>query len=254
MPDKDLKMVEDFLLDFKKKNPNATPEEISRALWNHIFPQFKELEEAISPRQSVKNFLKIVIPAIVLVYGSQNAKSIVDATAKQAKTPEIQQVIQNPIFSAGKGLNAKIGKWILKYSKKYGIHPTNLLRLITRETEFSITNKNYRPNVVGDKGNTLGPSYGACQIKVATAKEIYTMFPESDVKPNSITAGKLQNDTEFNIRTAAKILAAHYKKFGDIKHPRDRMAMAATAYNAGYTGAKTHGVNRYGRTIAGLKN
>ena len=229
------KEVENFLRQYDAKNPNASVEDISSAILSHLQQQTDMVEETLA-----SNTLKILLPALLAVYGPVVGNSIAKDVHKK-----IQSHITKPS-------SKQIAHWISKYSKMYGINEKYILRLARRETGFSSNSKSYNPYQVGDKNNTLGPSYGVCQIKVPTAKEIYELEPEHSINPNSITAKKLTHDVEFNIKTCAKILSTYYKKFKNVKGHTSRIATAATAYNAGITGAKTYGINKYGKTIAGV--
>jgi hypothetical protein len=234
-----------YLKDFKSKNPNATTDEISDTIISYFQSKGQLMES------TAKELAKLILPALVLVYGITNADSISKNVVNKVEKSHISQVASKSVKNAPS--QEQMMKWVEKYSKKYHINSKNLVRLMGKESGFLIKKKSYNPFVVADQGNELGPSYGAAQIKVVTAKELYELEPESDVNPSHITSKKLQYDVEFNIRTSAKLLARYYyNKFQDVKNPRQRMAFAATAYNAGYTGAKKYGINTYGKHIGGI--
>ena len=241
--------MKDFLMNFKKENPNASIDDISNAILS--FSQ----DGSVNEFKGGASLLKTIVPLLILIYGANNA----DAISKNVKNKlqnkhTISQVDKKKLPTVKSTMEVKkIHEYIKKYSKKYHIHEKNLMNLLQKETGFSLSNKNYNPYVVGDVGNELGSSYGAGQIKVPVAKEIYTKFPENDVSPGDITDKKLKNDVEFNIRTAAKLLASYYHKdFKHIKGGRDRMAYAASAYNQGLYGTKSRGINQYGKFVGGI--
>jgi soluble lytic murein transglycosylase-like protein len=246
--------LEKFLEKFKLENPQATADEISDAIIDFI-SEGGHISESIA-----MSILKYAIPAIMAVYGVSNpslAKDVAKKIQNKAKTTQVKQSSPKKKSSAKTiaqyTSSEKISSWVKKYAKQYGISESALLRLLKKESSFVIGKKNYKTNLIGDKGNTLGPSYGPGQIKVVMAQEIYEEEPESGINPASITSGKLMNNPEFNIKTAAKILAHYYhKKFKKVKDNQERLAFAATAYNAGITGAREHGISDYGKTVAGM--
>lgn len=233
--------VEKFLKDFKQKNPKASEDQIADAILKFLYSR-SEVEESLA-----STAMNYILPALMSIYGSNITASVGNILKSKLKSKHTY-VTQKPL----KVTPIHVSHWAKQYAKKYGIPEKNIMNLLHKESSFSAMAKNYDPYIVADKNNVLGPSYGACQVKVATAKEIYTQEPESDVSVGSITADKLTNDVKFNIRTAAKILAHYYHdSFKKIKNPRTRMQYAATAYNAGKAGARQHGINRYGKYVAG---
>lgn len=241
--------MKDFLMNFKKENPTASINDISNAILS--FSQ----DGSVNEFKGGASLLKTIVPLLILIYGAHNADSISkDIANKLQDKSSVSQVSKKevPVIKLTNDVK-RIYSYIKKYSKQYNIHEKNLMNLLKKETEFSLSNKKYNPYVVGDIGNELGSSYGAGQIKVPVAKEIYTKYPESDVSLNDITSEKLKNDVEFNIRTAAKILSSYYyKDFKHIKGGRNKMAHAASAYNQGVYGTKSRGINKYGKFVGGI--
>jgi len=147
---------------------------------------------------------------------------------------------------------------INKYSKIYKIDKRVLEKVLHRETSYlSHSDVTYRASIVGDKRDKkMGPSYGAAQVKVPTARWIYKKFPEKDINPQDIKASLLQHNIDFNIRTAAKILGFYYNQvFSDVKNLSDRIALTAYAYNAGLNKAVTayrqnKVLNKYASTVS----
>lgn len=140
---------------------------------------------------------------------------------------------------------------IKKYSQKYTVNPRVIEKMLDRESSFHLGDDVYDANVVGDLNNTLGPSYGPGQIKVPTAKEIYTKFPETGINASLIDANRLKNDITFNVKTMCKLMQYYYKQFGKVKNSNKRWALAATAYNRGITKTKkTQTSNIYGKSVA----
>lgn len=225
-----------FLRHFKSGTPMADTNEISDAIVSF-------LHSKMGISESIKSTLvKIILSALLTVYSSQTANDVIRLVMKKMQQPQ-----------HAKPDNKQIIDWVNKYSKVYGVDRTYLMRLLDEETDFTAGSRNFNPFQVGDKNNTLGPSYGIAQIKLPTAKEIYSKKPESDVDTSSITPARLQYDVQFNIRTSAKLLAYYYRQFKDTVDAKERMALAATAYNAGLPSTLESGeANDYGKYIAGL--
>jgi len=238
--------LEDFLKKFKKENPNATYDEISNAIISFLH------KDNISNKKlyefNAGMLIKFILPVLISVYGNNNAENIIKHLS--SKLPNDKSVFVEP---EEKTNVEKVIDAVEKYSKKYNIDKKYIYRILKKETSFDTKLKKYNPHQIGDKNNVLGPSYGPCQIKVSTAKEICKKYPEPDLSPSDVTADKLLNDIDFNIRMCCKILSSYYHHtFGKIKNTDEKIAYAASMYNLGKRGFEKYGINNYGKFISGV--
>lgn len=217
--------------------------------------ELDQLEEA----EKLSKVLKILMPLMIGYFSYPMIDSAIDIVRDKLGSEPIA-IVDAP------SEKDEVTMWLKEYCNKYKVPEKVIRKMLNKESMFHTSEKYYDANLVGDHGNTLGPSYGAGQIKISTAKEVYAKKPESDIDPNEITADKLRNDTEFNIRTMCKLVRHFYDtlslkspKFKKIKDDNKKWGWAAVAYNSGINKAgsrvdKNKNQTGYGKYVSMKEN
>lgn len=206
----------------------------------NIIVDLLQSDEKIEENVKLSNLYKYIIP-LLLGYFSKN---FVDDSIDRAKEILKGKTGQIQVYQSE---GVQVDMYVKEYTKKYNVNEKVIRGMLKKETQFNVGDEKYNANQIGDLDNTLGASYGPGQIKISTAKEIYIKYPETDINPSDITADKLKDDIEFNIRTMCKLMGVYYDKFSKTKKDSLRWALAATAYNRGLSKAmKSKKPNKYG--------